>query len=110
MIDSSAIDVLDTLIRETAEQANRMATAFPLDYDRLNAGTGVGIRLQALNDAKAALVTTMLQEDVLQALNDAKAALVTTMLQEDAHRRRAASPRKDGDGRAEDRRCLGRPS
>lgn len=37
--------------------ADRMQGAAPHDFDRLNAGTGVGIRLQTLKDVKDRLLT-----------------------------------------------------
>lgn len=57
-----AIDVLDEMIVDTARRASAMAVAFPKDFDRLNAGTGVGIRLQALVDARNAIRTARARE------------------------------------------------
>jgi hypothetical protein len=52
-----ALDVIDAMILETAQAASRMHLAAPQDFDRLNAGTGVGIRIQTLKDAKDRLLT-----------------------------------------------------
>lgn len=63
-----ALDALDAMISEEAEIANRMAVAFPRDFDRLSAGVGAGIRLQALVDARQRIVVAGLRqhEEVLE--------------------------------------------
>lgn len=48
-----ALDIIDAMIAEAAAAAAKMQLAAPQDFDRLNAGTGVGIRIQTLLDAKA---------------------------------------------------------
>jgi hypothetical protein len=57
-----ALDILDEMIAEEAQIAVKMAVAFPQDFDRLNAGTGVGIRLQALTDAQTRIRVALTKE------------------------------------------------
>jgi hypothetical protein len=59
--NDTALDAIDFLIRETAEEANRLATTTYL-FDDIGAGTGVGIRLKALKDARAAVVDFALEQ------------------------------------------------
>lgn len=50
------VAAIDTLIAETADAANRAALAVGGSFDRLSLGTSAGIRLKALQDARAAVV------------------------------------------------------
>lgn len=47
-----ALEVIDQMIKETAQAGAKMHLAAPQDFERLNASTGLGIRLQVLSDAK----------------------------------------------------------
>lgn len=62
---SKALDAIDALIQADAELAQTFAAAAP-GFDRIGAGTGVGIRLKALQDAKAAIVQAGLKHYELQ--------------------------------------------
>lgn len=53
-----ALNVLATMVEEEARASNQMMLAFPKDFERLNASTGAGIRLQALQDARQRIVVT----------------------------------------------------
>lgn len=55
-----ALDVIDRLTTETAEQANRAAARLGPQFDEIGAGAGVGIRLRALHDARKAIVAAAL--------------------------------------------------
>lgn len=55
-----ALGVLDEMIDETAALANQMAVEVR-GFDAIGAGAGVGIRLKALSDARAAIVIDALQ-------------------------------------------------
>lgn len=57
-----ALTILEDMIHEEARIAQKMAVAFPHDFDRLNAGTGAGIRLHALMDAKTRIRTALAKE------------------------------------------------
>lgn len=58
----SALGVLDQMIAETALIAQKCAEAAPYKFDAIGAGTGVGIRLAALKDARAEIVSEYLRE------------------------------------------------
>lgn len=60
-----ALDVLDAMIREEAKAANLAALARP-DFDRLRMGTGPGLRLEALSEAKARIVSEALAAKACQ--------------------------------------------
>lgn len=57
-----ALSILDDLIADEAKIITKMAVAFPQDFDRLNAGTGAGIRLQTLVDARNHIRTTLAKD------------------------------------------------
>lgn len=58
---TSALDVLEAMIQEEAAALNRAATLVGRDYDRLRMGTGGGIRLEALKDARSRIVEDALR-------------------------------------------------
>lgn len=57
-----AVEIIEEMIREEARIATEMAVAFPHDFERLNASTGIGIRLQALQDAKHRIIRSRAKE------------------------------------------------
>jgi hypothetical protein len=60
---SVALDAIGDLITKTAEQANALALHEAIhDFDDIGAVAGVNIRLRALQDAKAAVITAGLRE------------------------------------------------
>lgn len=56
-----ALEVLDRMIQETANAANRAAENQP-DFEKLGLGHGVGLRLRTLLEAKGEIVATALRE------------------------------------------------
>lgn len=83
-----ALSILDDLIADEAKTISKMAVAFPQDFDRLNAGTGAGIRLQTLVDARNHIRTKLAQELEAEALKIAMwgAGLVLPPLDDDEGR------------------------
>jgi hypothetical protein len=59
--NDTALGAVDFLIRETAAEANKLAATTYL-FDDIGAGTGVGIRLKALKDAREAIVNFALEQ------------------------------------------------
>lgn len=58
---TDAIEVIDRMIEDTARQACQAAATIST-FDDIGAGSGVGIRLRALNDARNEIVCAGLRE------------------------------------------------
>ncbi len=70
------IELLDTMIAATATKANAMAEHGGFDY--IGAGAGVGVRIAALQEARAAVVTLGLREHEAGTLDSAPEAPIKT--------------------------------
>lgn len=57
-----ALGALDAMIAEEADAANAMAVAFPQAFEQIGAASGIGIRLQALTDARQRIVAASLRD------------------------------------------------
>ncbi len=66
------IELLDTMIATTATKANAMAELS--GFDHIGAGAGVGVRIAALQEARASVVVLGLREHEARDLDSAPKA------------------------------------